>query len=71
MDERLTKIKDDAKAFWQSRSKRQKGVMIGGVVSVILLAAIITFYATRTNFCTKQSHCLQWPYFFGGIIENI
>ncbi len=50
MDERLTKIKDDAKAFWQSRSKRQKGVMIGGVVSVLLLAAVITFYATRTNF---------------------
>ena len=49
MDERLTKIKDDAKAFWQSRSKRQKGVMIGGVVSVLLLAAVIDRKSTRLN----------------------
>ncbi|GGG21743.1 flagellar M-ring protein [Lysinibacillus alkalisoli] len=50
MNERLNKIKDDSKAFWQSRSKTQKGVMIGSIIGVIALAAIITFYATRTNF---------------------
>ncbi|MEG0259161.1 MAG: flagellar basal-body MS-ring/collar protein FliF [Lysinibacillus sp.] len=52
MNERLTKIKTDASQFWTSRSKKQKGIMIGSVVVVILLAAIITYAATRTTFVT-------------------
>lgn len=50
MNERLTKIKTDAKEFWTSRTKTQKGIMIGSVVGIILLAAVITFFATRTTY---------------------
>lgn len=50
MNERLTKIKNDTSQFWTSRSKKQKIVMIGSVVGVILLAAVITIFATKTTY---------------------
>lgn len=52
MNERLTRMKTDASQFWTSRSKKQKGAMIGTVVGVILLAAVVTFFATRTTYAT-------------------
>ncbi|KOY82676.1 flagellar basal-body MS-ring/collar protein FliF [Lysinibacillus sp. FSL H8-0500] len=50
MNERLTKIKNDTSQFWKSRSKKQKIVMIGSVVSVLVLAAVITFFASKTTY---------------------
>ncbi|AVK98016.1 MULTISPECIES: flagellar basal-body MS-ring/collar protein FliF [Lysinibacillus] len=50
MNERLTKIKTDTSQFWKSRSKTQKIVMLSSVVGVIALAAIITFFATKTTY---------------------
>ncbi|WNN77281.1 flagellar basal-body MS-ring/collar protein FliF [Lysinibacillus capsici] len=50
MNERLTKIKNDTSQFWTSRSKKQKIVMIGSVVGVIALAAIVTFFASKTTY---------------------
>lgn len=52
MNERLTKIKTDASQFWTSRSKKQKVALIGTVVGVIVLAAVITFFVTRTTYVT-------------------
>ena len=52
MNERLTRMKADASQFWTSRSKKQKGAIIGTVVGVILLAAVITFFVTRTTYVT-------------------
>lgn len=49
MNERLTKIKSDSTNFWQSRTKNQKGAMIGAVVAVIALAAALTYFSTRTT----------------------
>ncbi len=50
MNERLTKIKNDTSQFWKSRSKKQKMVMIGSLVGVIALAAIVTFFASKTTY---------------------
>ncbi|MEK4629554.1 flagellar basal-body MS-ring/collar protein FliF [Solibacillus sp. FSL R7-0682] len=49
MNERLTKIKSDSSSFWQSRTKNQKGAIIGAVVAIIALASILTYYSTRTT----------------------
>ncbi|WP_274309450.1 flagellar basal-body MS-ring/collar protein FliF [Solibacillus daqui] len=49
MNERFTKIKSDSTTFWQSRTKNQKGAMIGGAVAIIALAAAITYFSTRTT----------------------
>lgn len=49
MNERLTKIKSDSTNFWSSRTKNQKGAMIGIIVAIIAVAAILTYYSTRTT----------------------
>ena len=49
MNERLNKVKSDSKNFWTSRTKNQKGVIIGGIVLVIALASVITYFSTRTT----------------------
>ena len=49
MNERLTKVKTDSAKFWTSRTKNQKGALIGAVVAIIALAATITYFATRTT----------------------
>ena len=48
MNERLTKIKTDSKSFWTSRTRKQKGVIFGGIALVIALASFITYFSTRT-----------------------
>lgn len=50
MNERLTNIKTNASQFWTSRTKGQKGALIGSVLGVVIIAVVITFFATRTNF---------------------
>ncbi|AYC29238.1 flagellar basal-body MS-ring/collar protein FliF [Paenisporosarcina cavernae] len=50
MNERITKLRTDLTRFWGSRTKKQKGTMIGTAIGVILLAAIVTFFATRTSY---------------------
>lgn len=49
MNERLTKVKTDSTQFWKSRSKKQKGTIIGTIVGVILIAIIFTYSLTRTT----------------------
>ncbi|WP_339198138.1 flagellar basal-body MS-ring/collar protein FliF [Solibacillus sp. FSL R5-0449] len=49
MNERLTKIKSDSTGFWKSRTKNQKGALIGALVAVIAIAAVITYFSTRTT----------------------
>lgn len=49
MNERLTKIKSDSTSFWQSRTKNQKGAIVGALVAVIALAAAITYFSTRVT----------------------
>ncbi|RHW39649.1 flagellar basal body M-ring protein FliF [Lysinibacillus yapensis] len=49
MNERFTKVKSDSTHFWRSRTKNQKAAMIGTLVGVIALAAILTYFSTRTK----------------------
>ncbi|MEK4494143.1 flagellar basal-body MS-ring/collar protein FliF [Ureibacillus sp. FSL W8-0352] len=49
MNDRLNKLKTDSINFWKSRTKKQKGAIIGTFVGVIAIAAIITYFTTRTN----------------------
>ncbi|MER1984756.1 MAG: flagellar basal-body MS-ring/collar protein FliF [Solibacillus sp.] len=49
MNERLTKIKSDSSNFWSSRTKNQKGALIGTFVAIIAIAAAITYFSTRTT----------------------
>lgn len=49
MNERLIKIKTDSSKFWKSRTKNQKGAMIGTLIGVIALATILTYFLTRTT----------------------
>ncbi|TQR20918.1 flagellar basal-body MS-ring/collar protein FliF [Psychrobacillus vulpis] len=55
MNERIKKITSDVSAFWTSRSKAQKGTIIGSGIAVILIAAIITFFSTKTEFVPLYS----------------
>jgi flagellar M-ring protein FliF len=48
MNERITKIKNDVTRFWVSRTKVQKSTFIGTILGVIILAAVVAFFATRT-----------------------
>ncbi|HWL26860.1 MAG TPA: flagellar basal-body MS-ring/collar protein FliF [Ureibacillus sp.] len=49
MNERLKKVKTDSTQFWKSRTKKQKGTMIGALVGVILIASVLTYFLTRTT----------------------
>ena len=49
MNERLTKVKTDSTQFWKSRTKKQKGSIIGTVLGVILIASVLTYILTRTT----------------------
>ncbi|WP_342578302.1 flagellar basal-body MS-ring/collar protein FliF [Psychrobacillus sp. FSL K6-2843] len=69
MNERIKKIKNDITAFWKSRSKGQKGTMIGGLLGVIALAAVLTFFLTKTEMVPLYSEVT--PSEVGRIKENL
>ncbi len=49
MNEKLLIYKNKAEEFWKSRSKEQKGMMIGSIIIFILLLAGTSFFASRVN----------------------
>lgn len=49
MNERLTKVKTDSTKFWSSRTRNQKGAIIGTIVAIIAIAATLTYFSTRTT----------------------
>ncbi|WP_391208648.1 flagellar basal-body MS-ring/collar protein FliF [Psychrobacillus sp. L4] len=55
MNERIKKVTSDISAFWTSRTKAQKGTIIGSTVAVILIAAFISYFSTRTDFVPLYS----------------
>ena len=55
MNERLAKIRADMQLFWSSRTKKQKTTYFGSAVTVIIIAAILTFFLSRTEFVTLYS----------------
>ncbi|MEK3935084.1 flagellar basal-body MS-ring/collar protein FliF [Sporosarcina sp. FSL W7-1349] len=55
MNERLAKIRADIREFWSSRTKKQKITYIGSASAVILLAAFLTFFLSRTEYAPLYS----------------
>lgn len=49
MNERLTKVRSDSTRFWSSRTKNQKGAIIGTLVAIIVIAGVLTYSLTRTT----------------------
>lgn len=56
MNERITKLRTDLTNFWKSRSKRQKGTMIGLLAAIIIGAALITYFMTRVTYSPLYSN---------------
>ncbi|WP_318615427.1 flagellar basal-body MS-ring/collar protein FliF [Sporosarcina sp. YIM B06819] len=52
MNERLAKIRTDLKEFWTGRTKKQKITYVVSAAAIILIAAFLTFYLSRTNYVT-------------------
>ncbi|GIO26148.1 flagellar basal-body MS-ring/collar protein FliF [Ornithinibacillus bavariensis] len=50
MNEKIMKFTDKAKTFWSNRSKGQKGIIIGSSIAVIVLIAVISLFATKSNY---------------------
>ncbi|AOV08272.1 flagellar basal-body MS-ring/collar protein FliF [Sporosarcina ureilytica] len=50
MNERFAKTKNDIQAFWSSRSKKQKTTYGASLIAVIIIAATITFFLSRTEY---------------------
>ncbi|HJF31075.1 MAG TPA: flagellar M-ring protein FliF [Sporosarcina psychrophila] len=55
MNERLTKIRADIQTYWSSRTKKQKVTYIGSAVAVIIIAALLTIYLSRTEYVPLYS----------------
>ncbi len=49
MNERLTRVKSDSTKFWSSRTRNQKGAIIGTLVAIIVFAGVVTYFSTRTT----------------------
>jgi len=49
MNERLSKVKTDSSRFWSSRTKNQKGVLIGTLIAIVAIAGVITYFSTKTE----------------------
>lgn len=50
MNERFTKIKTDVTAFWSSRTKKQKSTYVISLLAIIIIAAVLTFFLSRTEY---------------------
>ncbi|WP_040980105.1 flagellar basal-body MS-ring/collar protein FliF [Oceanobacillus jeddahense] len=50
MKEKLQKWRESTFTFWKSRSKGQKGSMIGGAILIVLLIASVIFFSSNTNY---------------------
>ena len=55
MNERLAKIRTDIQEFWSGRTKKQKITYFGLAAAVILIAAFLTFYLSKTEYVTLYS----------------
>ncbi|CAM3078106.1 flagellar basal-body MS-ring/collar protein FliF [Filibacter tadaridae] len=55
MNERVTKIRTDIREFWSSRTKKQKITYTASVAAIIVFAAFLTFFLSRTDYVSLYS----------------
>ena len=56
MNETLTVYREKATEFWQSRSKKQRGLLIGAVVLIIAFIIALSWVGSRTNLVPLYSN---------------
>src|SRR5699024_9460200 len=56
MGELFEKYSKKFKGFWENKNKKQKIILIGSVISIILLIGISSFFATRTTLVPLYSN---------------
>ncbi|MFC3882576.1 flagellar basal-body MS-ring/collar protein FliF [Bacillus songklensis] len=56
MNEKLLAYKEKIKAYWSNRTKWQKGLLIGGPIGMIAIAAILTYIMTKDTFVPLYSN---------------
>lgn len=56
MNEKLLQYKDKTMNFWKERSKVQKGLIIGSVVSLVAILAIVSSFASKPNLVPLYSN---------------
>jgi len=49
MKERLLDFSGKLKSFWQEKSKKQKGMLLGSVLFVLLFVGLIVYFSTKTS----------------------
>ncbi|MFD1067576.1 flagellar basal-body MS-ring/collar protein FliF [Oceanobacillus locisalsi] len=50
MKAKLQKWRDSTFTFWKSRSKGQKGGLIGGAILIVMIIASVIFFSSTTNY---------------------
>ncbi|GIO21964.1 flagellar basal-body MS-ring/collar protein FliF [Oceanobacillus sp. J11TS1] len=50
MKERLQKWRESTSNFWGSRSKGQKGTILGGTLLILILIVLVIFFTTNTQY---------------------
>jgi len=49
MNDKLVEYKNKTTEFWQSRTKKQKGLLVGSIILIIVLLLFISLIGSRTN----------------------
>ncbi|NEU29376.1 flagellar basal body M-ring protein FliF [bacterium LRH843] len=50
MNEKLSRYKEQLVGFWNSKTKKQKGIMFGSTFGIFVCIILIAFFSTRTNY---------------------
>ena len=69
MKESLDKYKSQLTDYWKGRTGKQKTMFITMMAGIVLLAAVITYYMTRTTLVPLYSNLS--PSETGAIKENL
>lgn len=69
MTDYLQKYLNKIKEYWNSRSKKQKMIMIGSILLFVIVIAIVSFFATRTTMAPLYSNLT--PSETGSIKESL
>ncbi len=56
MNEMMKKYANSIKNFWQSRTKKQKGIYLGSLLLLIAVIGISSFFINRTTFVPLYSN---------------
>ncbi|PYZ93149.1 flagellar M-ring protein FliF [Salipaludibacillus keqinensis] len=56
MNDRLIEYKNKTTEFWQSRTKNQKGLLVGSITLILVLLLLFSWFGSRTNYVPLYSN---------------